>query len=396
MAITIFKTRFSFMWFERFETLLKDNWKDKVPKAPLRLLREKERYCDVFEKVRSGAEEIENGIRLQAPWIMPHGSYVQHFWRYYLGNKDYTAIKSERAWQFMVPFRAVPGSVAKLSCSKNSSKKGAYMDGFYFPHGVGVIITVINETAYSFDDMVDMASDVWNNQKFRITLPNKEEWLKIEVLKSRLLDRLRTNLLGVDANEGQINSKPFTIATIVSGEVTDPQQLSSLSAQGGLIHHGLEGLCSFSDTWRQDEPSPLDLSLSKEVKLPSDYKFLYSLENGRAVWYPLLFKKPDVKKRPHKLGCYHRNLALSSIQTMSLLAFIKLYTPYLSGSVAPPQILDDFAESAGLALGRLYGKPEDCYHSWSLSKQIDDSGLVNDINKVRKRFGQASLSRPNK
>jgi hypothetical protein len=213
--------------------------------------------------------------------------------------------------------------------------------------------------------MMERAFDARKNGAYTLTWKNGAvENLALEALTARLFQYVRELMLGANANPGARAANPFTIATVTRGDGVDEN--ASLAPEGE-IHRVLHGLCRWSETWQNDAglDSPEKANLLKGAH-PNGH-LLYASKNGRAVWFPEHFKSAD--KKPHRLGCYHRNLTLLSLQTEALIQ-----------SVKPAG--DALAKPAAWLLGRLYGGKA-TYKSASARAQIDADNQRAMIEQVR-------------
>jgi hypothetical protein len=109
---------------------------------------------------------------------------------------------------------------------------------------------------------------------------------------------------------------------------------------------------------------------------------VYGTNRGRAVWFPDLLAD---SVRP-TLACYHRNLALASMQVESLCGFAHGIASQVNENNALNFAEEECARNAAGLLGRLYGGKSSIYRSWSVRAQIDQNNFVSDIDTVRALF----------
>lgn len=318
------------------------------------------------------------------PWPKLLG---QHFWEHYLGNiglKDFTGAK---AWKFLVPFFGP--SLAKISMTVASVKRIS-AEGYLYPHAVAGVITVVLQDNLPLAKIVDTAVNLVNTERYDILWPDKttSDQLSLEGLSVHLLDHLSHLVLGTSAQNTGHLAPLFSVATVVKGSGV---KAAAKIKVNGEVHKALAALCNWHTTWHSDNLAALDPSVTLAYKdaetMPAGH-ILYGLERSRTIWFPGYF----TSKLPiHKLGCYHRNLTLATLQTESLAALMKTAAGFLDRHENMSAALDSLTKYAAGNLGRLYGAVDDTYRSQSVRRQIDDNHLVETINQVRDYYGLGHL-----
>jgi len=381
--IKIYAFQMSFMWVETFFQLLENE--EKV--SPLGFLGHSYSYKREFEEALR-TKNGPNGLMPACSW--PSG---QNFWKYYLENKSPEKVSGRDAWRALVPFR----KKIKVKVEKPPPWLLDYLvEGYFYPHGIALVVTVRCQLeGYSLKNTVETALEM---RRIRFNL----QWegkglnpLSLDKLAERGITHLREFALGEGASPGW-SFEPFTIFTIKKGEGVD---LNAPPADKGEIHRVLHAVTKWSMSWEQD--APLDFKESNllvKTQPPSTAPpshVLYATKRSRAIWFPALFTKGW---RIHSLNCYHRNLLFASLQVESLLGLVLGTEKMLKGGIGfanlcPPH--EQCVRNAGSILGRLYGNDPgsdpDTYRSWSLKVQIDQSGHVVDINKIRGHCGMKPL-----
>jgi len=354
------------MWAESFPSIVSQH-------APMGFLGDPGRYELEFSKAESG----------ESRWLLPWANVgARRFWEYYLG----TGARYDTAWKNLVPlYRPSQARVKPLS----QPLSRITVEGFYYPHGVAGLITIVVKQDLDLYDVVDMSVQARCSGKYSATWPDgATEQIDLRELASHTLERLRTEVMGQGKTPQAHSGDPFTVVTAVDGQVDD-RDLEAQPPQNGEVHRAMEALCEWHPLWRERHPHALDEKTSFKFKAkdqsPSSH-ILYGLSRGRAVWFPGYFTRtgrPEIRK----LGGYHRNLTLASLQTESLLAMMTIVSGYLNRLEPLPPNLEKLARGAAGALGRLYGATNPTYRSWSSYRQIADSGLTGIIEKARDYLG---------
>lgn len=372
--VTLNEIRISLIWTEVYPTLLTPTGAT----APMAFLGQKTPYATEFENAIRGASTLE------PPWPLQKGKGRHHFWYHYFGNIEPANVSGNLAWDGLTPLRT---NIAKIQAAWLNGRASA--EGFFFAHGVAFLVTV----SITLDDAV-LALTVDTAQDARVTAIYSVTWHDqtqingtLDVIAAHALDLLREMELGVGAPQGTRPGKPFTLVTIIKGTGGDATVPNS---SNGEVHRALEGLCSWHASWQTDTLHDLETSKLK-TQSTSPGHLLYGLERGRALWFPALFDQ--TKKRTHKLSCYHRNLTLLSLQTEMVIGLMRYAAKTMAANQVMPVALDHLAKKgAGLA-GRLYGKTDNIYQSWSARRQMIDAQVLDEIDRVRTYFGLPVLAR---
>lgn len=366
--------RITLIWTEVYPTLLTP----AGASAPLAFLGRKAAYATEFEKACQGTHILE------PPWPLHKGKGRHHFWYHYFGNVEPVNVSGNLAWDCLTPFRT---NIAKLQATWLNGRASA--EGFFFAHGVAFLVTVSLELDNaSLAHAVDAAHNARATGIYVVTWRNGTATNGTpDVIAAHALDDLRAMALGVGAPQGVRPGKPFTLVTIIKGAGGDA---TASNPPNGEVHRALEGLCSWHASWETDTLHDLETSKLK-TQSTSPGHLLYGLERGRALWFPALFDL--TKKRTHKLACYHRNLTLLSLQTEMVIGLMRCAARIIGSNQVMSVALDQLAKKgAGLA-GRLYGKTDTIYQSWSARRQMVDARVLDEIDRVRTYFGLPVLKR---
>ncbi|MBI5305485.1 MAG: hypothetical protein HY868_25375 [Chloroflexi bacterium] len=372
--VTLNEIRVALIWTETYPTLLTP----AGATAPMAFLGQKTKYAAEFEKAIEGASAWE------PPWPLQKGKGRHHFWYHYFGNVEPANVKGNLAWDYLAPFHT---NIAKIRADWLNGRASA--EGFFFAHGIAFLVTVsLTQEDATLDLAVDTAQDARATGIYNVTWRDGSAMsAPLDVIAAHALDRLREMALGAGAVQGTRPGKPFTLVTIIKGDGGDA---SIANSPNGAVHRALEGLCSWHATWQTDALHNLDEAKLK-TRYTADGHLLYGLARGRALWFPGLFGL--AKKRTHKLSCYHRNLALLSLQTEMVMGLMRHAAAIIEANQVMPVAMDQLAKKgAGLA-GRLYGKTDAAYQSWSARRQMTDADALDAIDQVRLYFGDPMLKR---
>ncbi len=317
------------------------------------------------------------------PWV---GGAPQHFWERYLEVRSLDAaeqVDSKCAWRHLMPLRVA--ALARVERGQDGVRVAA--EGLAYPHGAAAIVTLYLPGPLPLADAVDAARRArqtrrtvcWLRDSTRLTCTALE-------LGARLLDRVAAVARG--AFLGGPPRPPFSVATVVDVEQAP---IDKAVPSGHAVHRALHGLCTWRRFWSKEAPAPLgpDTKLEPmrgESSTPAD--LLYAQRSARAVWFPgCASEHRDVDRRLHTLGCYHRNLALASLQTASLLSLAHwAYAFVHAGNATIPQASQGMVCLAARILGRLYGG-RGCYATRSVRQQIEPSRAVVDAVREATRSG---------
>jgi hypothetical protein len=378
--------RISLVWMETTPSLVRAA---PPPDAPLRALGRAGTYHQAFD-----ASRTREG-RLEPPWPKrKEGKRGEHyFWYHYLEKSPPDQVKTGTLWKNLVPLRSrVDASVSEvvvLPPASDRMRRGVdrgvvrlRAEGFHYPHGIGLIVTITVKGDLDLRNAVATAVRARTKQLYEIEWGDETTGqLTLDAFAEHALERLRADTFGPATPPGARHSTPISIATLISG--SGPLATERVTDQGD-VHRALEALCSWSQSWRNDQLPPLTgRELRRKQQAPPGH-LLYGSARARAVWYPEWFTSTDTL---HKLGCYHRNQTLLALQTESLLELVQLASQEREKGNRSATLDELIRDGVGL-LGRLYGKGGDgwvdsTYQSWSARKQIDSSAILDEIDRLR-------------
>jgi len=367
MSITIHDVRVTLVWTERLPGLPVDQ---PSIAAPLTSLGPMTSYISLFNKVRSGS----GGGLLSVPWERPVG---HNFWTYYLQGVAPGEVAAAEAWKAIVPFRH-PLNLRAVGTGGNALT----LEGFWYPHGLALAASTRLTSSSSLADTVVALQDISRYAPITITLEGgTTSTVPQGSFAATALTILREAGLGLAANPGMRSPTPFSITTVVQASGCDSQ---APLTKGGELNRALEGLVSWRRTWPTDTLTPLSKALvGIRASSPPGHVMLAG-DRGRVVWFPASFE-PSPGQSRRSLGCYHRNLVLTSLHIESLCDLVSATTQQIDQGLWAqlPLACQERARQAAGILGRLYGGTTNTYRSGSAQRQISQPERLASINQLR-------------
>jgi hypothetical protein len=323
--------RVSFIWVETIPAIFAQQVKASSPYA---FLGYRGQYAQAFDKLKRPKGGPQG---LELPWPKPQG---HHYWK-------------------RLPFRI---------SSKERSPRVTF-EVFYSSQGTALVANAYYRgQPKSLTEIVELAHAIRNRDRFHTDTAQAQSGLSLQSVAEHALATARRAAFGdVEAFAGY--NQPFTIATFVQGTVANP---AAPIVDGSDEHRVLEALTG----WNQNfaimnlAKTPLQsASLSIHSRLDSD--LVYARGTGRAIWLPRLFGAPQGRAR---LSCYHRNVTLASVQTMSLGEFVGWVARRYQRGEAVPDLVQERAKRASRLLGVLAaGERTATYRTMSITTQVDDA-----------------------
>lgn len=163
----------------------------------------------------------------------------------------------------------------------------------------------------------------------------------------------------------------------------DPMQAV---AENSEVHRALEGLAHWQKTWRDDQLSPLEKNRIPIRGGPPSH-LVYGRRQGRVIWFPVHFSRAHPSSR--SLSCYHRNIAMATLQVESLLTHCRIAAAQTGRGLAGP--LRDCAQHAAEILGRMHAGLGSTYRTATARVHVDQSAAKQDLNTTRQYFGLAQI-----
>jgi hypothetical protein len=360
----IHEFRLSVIWIETLLDLLEG----AASQAPASFLGNRFAYSPQFDAPSSGAG---GRLSLERPWPVTQG---KSFWGfYYEDERPLETIGGKQAWQGVTPFRRRLGQL-----QPDWQDARLVREGFLFPHGLAFVVTLTQRGDFDLTQTGDAALEFRRKPK-SYSDPHGTTSIRLDDMAAKALSELRAAAFGPTAKVGRQPSEPFTVFTVIRGSNVDP---TVPVADGGDIHRLLDGVTGWSPAWASANPPALAKQQLPVRKGAAAGDVLYGRSRGRAVWFPGSFTRPGGEIR--SLSCYHRNLALASLQVESLGGLARETARKLREGEdwSKEDDLKIVARNAVNTLGRLYGG-RSTYRSWSLRAQMEQNGLVPDINATR-------------
>ena len=420
MAI-IQQARLSFLYSDTQATLLQN----ERPAAPMRFIGNQFDYADRFDaikqnildyKTRWWRENVGENVELTEaeynaavkaqnkafeefvrtltgltlPWPWREEKYRHHFWQRYLNLENPNVLDGEEAWNYLVPLR----SNIRFDVQAAWLPGKLTFDAFFYPHGVALMIMarlqfpadqVRGAIGWTLEQLVTEATRVRRTERYAVT--GSGNVYSLDELAAKIMNDLREQMWG-DAAPPAAPLEPFTVATIIRGAQIDP---NTPLEENSEIHRALPSLC-YMDGWYQGNLPPLDTSrlLVRQRRAAVAGSILYAMPNARVVWFPDHIISASGKAQ-HRLGCYHRNLALLSLQTIMLCHAARLYAERPVPPIVAPQSLLTLSKAAVGKLGLLYGAHADTFKSSSARRYIDDKNLKPMVDNVRRAHRMSGL-----
>jgi hypothetical protein len=262
-----------------------------------------------------------------------------------------------------------------------------FWEAYYYPHGIAFLFTAILQGSMTVQQAIERAFAVRREQSYEVQGEGgATASCSLDDLAHKGLSVARRIAHGPGASPGKGPSHPFTVATVVRGDGVVP---NAATPSGGEVHRALEAITRWQPDYAYVELPDLE-TIRLETRTAPKSHVLYGQPRGRAIWFPASFI-PSTEDQ-HSLACYHRNLVLASLQVESLGGLISGTARCILEQPERLASLQPCARRAAGILGRLYGGSSDTYRSWSPRAQIEQNGLVPDLEAVRARFYMQPLS----
>jgi hypothetical protein len=371
------EARVSFVWFERWG----DIWGSTKPIA-MEFLRSADGYTKEFDQAIKDtvtgplADQEIPAARLEPDALTPpwpvQSDYPHWFWIRYLGKAPQN-VDGQLALSKLAPFHAgFPASI-----KPQSKWIGIIADGFVYPHGIGLVLTLIltldrdqwPSGGVQSGVAARSALQAYNDELYNVAWNGGEPVTqRFSELADALLDHLHDQVLGPGTKAGERTRTPFVLSAVVRG---DTDSIAKPPPEFGDVHRMLQAISSLRKTWENDKLTPLKDALLRVRRSAPEGDLLYHTSRGRAVWFPSSFaeKRPFIRSS----GCYHSNLALLHLQTEALLQALAVRRDLLDKGVKVPDLLIQIAKDAVQQLSSLYSSDDSSYQSSSVRVYLDDT-----------------------
>jgi hypothetical protein len=383
--------RLSFIWSETFTQLF-----DSSLPNPLAFVGTDYRYQSEFTRLHNQQYQQKNmDDSIGFPW-KPGSRHKHYFWGHYLKDKKgddlvlLEDLNAPRSWKQLLPFRStlnLPSVETNLPPLAKTSEVRISVEAFYYPFGLALVINAECCNEFTIVEVIDTALNLKKQDVFRIKSNNKcnstakasynkfaGKALNLDDLAKLCLDTIRKENLGLATfpENGRRSSEPFTVFTPVQADNID----SNESIDNSEIHQMLEAVT----TWRHPGARALSKLSDASFVFP-DNSLIYHHKRGRAVWFPvpLTTASPPILRT---LGCYHRNLVLTSLQVESLSRLLIIAAEDIENNKFSGITYTSLVRRAAANIRQLYGHTKATYASPSVEIQINDNGWVDSVNAV--------------
>jgi hypothetical protein len=366
MSVVIEDLRPAWIWLESFPGSLTSPLLDQVAGCSLI---DAAGYQGAFGRARSQPAPGPFAV----PWDMSEPERIQWFWTYYFENSSPHQVLPQEAWRKLVPLRRPAGVTVTAPWLPGYIRFHA----FHYPHALALVALAGLQADLSLVAAVNTAQQISRGGVFDATFADgKTGRYTLPALASQTLDRLSAAAFGADVLPRE-RSLPFSLATVVRAQGN--LDVHQANPENGAVHQALDGLCRDHAA----PPEKLQQAVLATRRANASHLF-YGLRRSRAVWYPTSFLPNP--RRQYTLGCYHHNLLFATLQTESLLALLGMADRLGDLNKLSPSMQRLVRAAAGI-VGLLYGGNGKCYRSQSPRRQIDDSGQVPAVNRVRLFYG---------
>ena len=374
--------RVSFVWFERWG----DIW-SPVNATVKEFLRTGDGYQKEFDDAiketvigpLNGQEIPDSRLGpsgLTPPWPIKQQAsskkYPHWFWVFYLGKAPQN-VSGQLALSKLAPFHV--GFDAKVK--PRSKWISVIADGFVYPHGTGLVLTVVVkldsgdfpssgvQTGVAMRNILQAC----NTELYDVTWNGKKTVeQRLPELTDALLDDLHNRMVGPGAHLGERSKLPFTTSGVVRG---DTDLIGTAPPEQGDVHKMLQGASNLHKNWDKDKLTPMKDAALRVRRSAPDGDLLYHTSRGRTVWFPSSFT--ERKSFIRSAGCYHRNLTLLHLQAEALLQVLAARSDLLKNKADVPPFLEQMAKDAARELSLLYGSTDETYQSSSVRAYLDET-----------------------
>lgn len=357
MSTTVTILRISYVWFAGTSAAI------ITPHGSSAALARSSTYRESF----AAAQAADPPTPFLPPWFSPRG---QRYWRRYLEGHWPRDVTPTTAWRNVTPLR-----VSSLGLTDAPAKCRVSVDRYVYPHGIGAILEATwYDVAFTLDQAI--AAGIAFRRKVGV-IPGTDLPASLDDAVDRISNLEIDSLFGLDRALAPVPSDPMSICTVVRAEGESAQ-----AVQGDAVHRRVHALASWSPLWDAAElPELAKATIEGGGEKPY---LLYGTPRSRVMWYPAAFTRADPAL--HSLACYHRNLALASLQADGLAA-MTTYGETLAADGTPLGGDNyDIVRLAATTLGRMYGGASSTYKSRSIVRQIDDHERRPDIDALFRRM----------
>jgi hypothetical protein len=367
----------SFIWTRTFFNLFEDEADQNYPQGFFARITT---YKTKFQELRSLMPDHEG---LSLPWERTHAN---KFWNYYFQGRQPLDVSHNLAWQrYLIPFRKrVDVKISTPLVMTKKAIRSITMEGFFYRHGVAVVVTLRVHDSASLDEAVKRALEARRSPLYEVKWSDGSGGsCTLGGLAKHLLDSLCEDALGPGGGMGRdFSGDPFSIAAVIQGSA---EYRNRPVEEGKEIHKALEALTTWTPDWPSGNPPKLE-DKRLHIKNEQDNHYLYADRGGRALWFPRLFAPSEDGTEIHALRWYSRNLVLASLQTASLGAFLAHTAERLKTGAGINYYWTSWVWNAIKAMDRLSQGDKTTYRTWSTHAQMEQNGFLDAITFLRTRL----------
>ena len=418
LDIRIQDIKLSFLWIETLPELLDSG---KLKNAPMSFLRTGGAYAQVFDRLRRG-ESGPNGLEL--PWHTPRYEEAvkaaqklakemapddppdamkiaetaaalyrdkrdlllrrQRFWTGCLQRLGTDPLTGRNAWRNLIPLRGKPPFKAQ---PRWEAELPVTLEGFFYPHGIGFVVTAQTWGAFSLEQTVDLAYTLRRNGRYDLRGPGYEhrKEISLDEVAETGLKTLREMALGPGAAPGiPFDQDPYSLVTIqrASGKDSDAEPVEFQE-----LHQALNAMSRWPPNWRKANLPAFQEATREAQKDAAVSCVLYITRRGQIIWCPDRFGGAPGTETD--LPCYHRNQLLAALHVESLSGLASVGAEAVKEkrvNMLPPTLYDCIKYAAGI-LGTMYGGERKLtYASLSIPRHIEMNDRKDDVEQIRQEF----------
>lgn len=353
---------------------------------PWHFATERDPYGDWFERLRIERRWDSVPWSTSPPWP---GHAVQGFWFQFLSQvtgraRPLADISGRQAFDQWVPVRVA----APVRLSTPMAKVSLSVEGFVWPWGVGCMITArCREAITSLADLVQaslaLRAGSYTDATGRAGTPEAHAAAVLRELSSRTFG---PTAVGVPWS-GEIlqpwHDEPRTVHSVVRGS----GDRAGFDPRTEEVHSVVQAVTVFSDDWQHDHLIDLERARVAERAIRAEDQIVYGAQRGIAIWAPRAFL--GAPGEVTSTGCYHRNLALATLQTQSMLGFVRECATVAAGGGG----LGVHEQRARRVTGSLAGLMNGGgYRSGAVRAQIVSGDNPAAINAIRAAAGEQAVT----
>jgi hypothetical protein len=354
--------RLSYIWTAVIPELIEA----AVP-APLGDLVEQSKYAAIFNTLLAGGG---NPV-VELPWPRRSRSTLPERNNYWTDavvgsfSSDRNADRGRLAWKASVQFRHRDDGHKDELLSVDLADR-CFGEGWYFPTGVGVSLTVWISGEFDGNQFKQKVSD-FTGGKLPVTVGGVKSTDIIDRAAGKAIDILRAKGFGLPPVT--LSEKPIRILTVIAAD-HDPNETNKPAAEAAMLQ----------DVLIAGGGTPA-------VSIKPD-KNIYALPHSRVIWRPDCFLSKQTGL--HTLGCLHRNITMATLHAASVIKAAEATTAVIDNLANVPTRISGYAYAIGELLRKMNNASEKyVYKQQCLRDQIAEAKTM--INRLRAQCLQPPL-----